>query len=374
MEELNKDKVRGNYIMKAKFFQLLEEMNKADPRFTVYAKALLFYYMPNQGELFITHNWYIADLLGIHEKTLLKAKKELVNRGVICVDPAYSGKKNNRISGTYVTVNYDWKTTNDRILNNVIQNNVIQNDVIQNDVILNNGIQRGALIREKDLHRENDLPRENDLQGKDLTREKAEGAAAKPQPAPPPGTASKGSSFPETAQGQQNGNKYQIPLTVPEVMKQGQTDLFGVPERVPAAKPKKPKGKRKAAGEIEIPEVEEIKSYIAGYIQENYEKGVHSYIWTDWELTETAKDIQAAIPKYKWKDWKQGARNWIRNNRDGAFKPKMRDPARDTRNQPGRARGQQNQKMSESDVMAILTGGNTSQETFEAESVRTIQD
>lgn len=363
--------------MKAKFFQLLEEMNKADPRFTVYAKALLFYYMPNQGELFITHNWYIADLLGIHEKTLLKAKKELVNRGVICVDPAYSGKKNNRISGTYVTVNYDWKTTNDRILNNVIQNNVIQNDVIQNDVILNNGIQRGALIREKDLHRENDLPRENDLQGKDLTREKAEGAAAKPQPAPHPGTASKGSSFPEKAQGQQNGNKYQIPLTVPEVMKRGQIDLFGEAAPLPEKPKKGSKGQGKAAGqetagEIEIPTLEQVAEYITEYITENEARE----FWTVYEIQLTAKAIlEYHINTGHWKDWQQGARNWIRRSKQGAFRPEVVDPARfDKGTQPGRARGQQNQKMSESDVMAILTGGNTSQETFEAESVRTIQD
>ncbi|MEE3422839.1 MAG: hypothetical protein VZR11_09095 [Succinimonas sp.] len=236
--------------MKAKFFQLLEEMNKADPRFTVYAKALLFYYMPNQGELFITHNWYIADLLGIHENTLLKAKKELVTRGVIFVDPAYSGKENNRRSGTYVTVNYDWKASNNPHLNKLIQNKVIENKVIENKVIENKLIQKGALIREKDLHREKDLPRENDPQGKDLTREKAEGAAAKPQPAPalsegttppPEKAASQESSFPETAQGQKS-EKSQIPLSVPEVMKQGQTDLFG--EAAPL--PGKPKKDRKA--------------------------------------------------------------------------------------------------------------------------------
>ncbi len=355
--------------MKAKFFQLLEEMNKADPRFTVYAKALLFYYMPNQGELFITHNWYIADLLGIHEKTLLKAKKELVNRGVICVDPAYSGKKNNRISGTYVTVNYDWKTTNDRILNNVIQNNVIQNDVIQNDVILNNGIQRGALIREKDLHRENDLPRENDLQGKDLTREKAEGAAAKPQPAPPPGTASKGSSFPETAQGQQNGNKYQIQLTVPEVMKQGQTDLFGEPERERV--PEKPKGKGK---KFIPPTLDEVVADIGRQLER---EGTLA-LWTSDQIRDFAESFithYTIDPDHQWENnkgkkivsWRGTLATWLKNV---DYLP----PVKTTRNQPGRARGQQNQKMSESDVMAILTGGNTSQETLEAESVRTIQD
>ena len=364
MQELNKDKVRGNYIMKAKFFQLLEEMNKADPRFTVYAKALLFYYMPNQGELFITHNWYIADLLGIHEKTLLKAKKELVNRGVIFVDPAYSGKKNNRISGTYVTVNYDWKTTNDRILNNVIQNNVIQNNVILNDVILNNGIQRGALIREKDLHRENDLPRENDLQGKDLTREKAEGAAAKPQPAPPPGTASTGNSFPETAQGQQNGNKYQIPLSVPEIMKQGQTDLFG--EAAPL--PEKPKKERK---QFIPPTKEEIRLELESLLA----KKETIQQWSDNYLRAMTKKI---FEHYNTRNWEksngQKLKDWRASLNTTWLLKQNYLPDRTTRNQPGRARGQQNQKMSESDVMAILTGGNTSQETFEAESVRTIQD
>lgn len=351
MEELNKDKVRGNYIMKAKFFQLLEEMNKADPRFTVYAKALLFYYMPNQGELFITHNWYIADLLGIHEKTLLKAKKELVNRGVICVDPAYSGKKNNRISGTYVTVNYDWKTTNDRILNNVIQNNVIQNDVIQNDVILNNGIQRGALIREKDLHRENDLPRENDLQGKDLTREKAEGAAAKPQPATPPGTASKGSSFPETAQGQQNGNKYQIPLTVPEVMEPGQIDLFGEPERVPEKPKKGSKGKPKAAENTKqfIPPtledlIAKLKTVFAP--DTDIKKAKESrLLWDNNDYTRYAEKFYRyySDPKINWtvvkgkkrqkmKSWELALLNtWLEQDN---FIPPWK------KNQPGRARGQ----------------------------------
>ncbi|WP_406043704.1 hypothetical protein [Succinimonas sp.] len=320
--------------MKAKFFQLLEEMNKADPRFTVYAKALLFYYMPNQGELFITHNWYIADLLGIHEKTLLKAKKELVNRGVICVDPAYSGKKNNRISGTYVTVNYNWKTTNDRILNNVIQNNVIQNDVI-----LNNGIQRGALIREKDLHRENDLPRENDLKGKDLTREKAEGAAAKPQPAPPPGTASKESSFPETPQGQQNGNKYQIPLTVPEVMEQGPRDLWGEPERVPEKPKKKPKGKGKAKQEFIPPTLEEV---IAD-IEIKLEKKRKREFWTSDQIRNFADDFMEHYtdPAINWtnkygdpiQSWRLTLATWLKNV---DYLP----PERTTRNQPGRARGQ----------------------------------
>ena len=316
--------------MKAKFFQLLEEINNADPRFTVYAKALLFYYMPNQGETFITHNKYIAEcILGIHENTLLKAKKELVNRGVIFSDDAYSGETNNRKSGTYVTVNYDWKAANNPHLNKVIQNKVIQNKPIQNKPIENNLIQEGALIK-KSSNKIKDVTKENVHQGKDLKKEKGEGAAAEPPHGP---------AFSETAP-KKTGSTGKAQEQPRPFMAADYSEEDPAQEKPK----KKPKGKGKAAGEIEIPEVEEIKSYIAGYIQENHKKGVHSYIWTDWELTETAKDIQAAIPKYKWKDWQHGARNWIRNSKPVAFKPKMTDPARDTRNQPQRRKSYEHLK------------------------------
>ncbi|WP_274968314.1 hypothetical protein [Succinimonas amylolytica] len=297
--------------MKAKFFQLLEEMNKADPRFTVYAKALLFYYIPNQGELFITHNWYIADLLGIHENTLLKAKKELVTRGVIFVDPAYSGKENNRRSGTYVTVNYDWKASNNPHLNKLIQNKVIQNKVIENKVIENKLIQKGALIREKDLHRENDLPRENDLQGKDLTREKAEGAAEPPFTAPDN----------ITAPGQQNN--------IPEAIEQ--TDLFGDP--VPLQE--KPRGKQKQ--KFIPPTKEEVRTELISILEK------HSTIqhWTENDLqTKAAKFFNW----YNERDWKknngQKLKDWKASLNTQWLSKQNYLPEKASTKRPGQARGQ----------------------------------
>lgn len=182
---------------------------------------------------------------------------------------------------------------------------------------------------------------------KDCTRGEdcTEGAAAKPQPAP---------ALPEGAENVPEESAAQN--TPGEAASQGSSNTetaHGVPERAPETKPKKPKKTKKPKKpkdepqeeeEIEIPEVEEIKICIAGYIQKNYEQGIHNYTWTQWELTETAKDIQAAIPKYKWKDWRQGARNWIRNNKPVAFKPKMTDPTRYTWNQPPGQTFQQGQQ------------------------------
>ena len=235
--------------MKAKFFQLLEEMNNADPKFSLKAFRLLCFYMPNQGADYITHNDYISYITGMNIDTIRKAKKELKERGVIYVEPAYTGKENNRLSGTYVTVKYEWKAKgNEHGKNEPILNEPILNEHGKNEPILNEPIYNKQLI-EKRVNERKDLPGENDLPGKCLTREKGEGAAAKPQPAPalsegappPEKAASQESSFPEMAQGQKS-EKSQIPLTVPEVMKQGQTDLFG--EAAPL--PEKPKKERKA--------------------------------------------------------------------------------------------------------------------------------
>lgn len=379
--ELNKDKVRGNYIMdcldiaekalqkkaaaKADTEQPGKEVknngeNRGKWNGPNYARALINsglsgeariladHVYTNQGKAFKFHERKLLNDTGLSRVKLYRAMAELEEVNAIERDRIRNGAHWGK--GVFMKWNFDyqtWKRKNDSYQNDNYQNDNYQNDNYQSDNYQNDNDQNDHCINidKKDLisppgnseHSSNDLTSLNSEH-----EEKREGAAAKPQPAPPPGTASKGSSFPETAQGQQNGNKYQIPLTVPEVMKQGQTDLFGVPERVPE-KPKKgskgkSKGKPKAAEEIEIPTLEQVTEYITGYITEN--NAIE--FWTVYEIQLTAKAIlEYHINTGHWKDWQQGARNWIRRSKQGAFRPEVVDPARfEKGNQPGRARGQ----------------------------------
>jgi hypothetical protein len=241
--------------------------------------------------------------------------------------------------GVFMKWNFDyqtWKRKNDSYQNDNYQNDNYQNDNYQSDNYQSDNYQNDndrndhcINIDKKDLisppgkseHSSNDLTSLNSEH-----KEKGEGAAAKPQPAPHPGTASKGSSFPETAQGQQNGNKYQIPLTVPEVMERGQTDLFGEA----ALLPEKP----------EIPTLEQVAAYITKYITEKKAKE----FWTVYEIQLTAEKILNNPKAKKWKDWRQGVRNWIMGGHKGAFRPEVVDPARTTRNQTQRRKSYEHLK------------------------------
>ena len=327
-------------------FQFLDEINKAEPKFSLKAFRLLCFYMPNQGTDYITHNEYISYITGMNIDTIRKAKKELRERGVIDVKAAYTGKVNNRISGTYVTVNYEWKSKrNDHGKNKVILNDHGKNEPNLNEPNLNEPILNepnlnelnfsGVLINKRSKEEKEETKEKLELE-KNLKKEKLEGGAAEPPPTPAPGKIpSQGSNTEATPQ------RYNIPCYPAQYSDNeqkpptGEINLFG--EASPPGEQEKPKGKRKTkpAGQIQIPTVADVEQYITKYIQDNY--SIHHYEWTQWELSETAKDILEAFPKYKWKDWRQGARNWIRNNRGGAFLPKMKDPGRVVKNPPGQA-------------------------------------
>ena len=281
--------------MKAKFFQLLDEMNKADPKFSVYARALLTYYMPNQGELFITHNDYIASLLGIHENTLKRAKKELVSRGVIFSESAYTGNKNNRKSGTYVTVNYEWKNTNKVHLNNVIQNNGIQNNVIQSTPLI-----------EKTINERKDVNERKDIN----ERKDQEGAAE------PPFTAPDNS----TAPGQQNN--------IPEAIEQTDRDPVPLSE--------KQKGKRKQKQFIP-PTQEEVRTELVSILEKH---GTIQH-WTENDLQRKAAKF---FNWYNERDWKknngQKLKDWEASLNTQWLSEQNYLPERASTKQPGQARGQ----------------------------------
>ncbi len=310
------------------------EAGKINENMTV----LLVHYMTHQFDDWIFNDKTVAKKVHLCSKVVAREKNRLEKLGIVSLETAYEklGDHTSGRKGTYIKVNYFWQFDNGS--NKVPSNKVPSNQIPSNEVPMNSVPTLIKNIGEQGIHG---------------SKEEGEQVGGQAAPAPSESAAQKSS-----AEGSHST---------------GEIDLLKESAPLPEKPKKERKGKPKAAGQIEIPEVEEIKIYIAGYIQENYEQRIHNYVWTDWELTETAKDIQEAIPKYKWKDWKQGARNWIRNSKPIAFKPKMTDPARYTGNQPQRQQ-LAGQKKTEAEIMAVLTGRNTTQETFETESNRISQN
>ena len=318
------------------------------------ARILADHVYTNQGKTYKFHERKLLNDTGLSRVKLYRAMAELEEVNAIERDRIRNGPRWEK--GVSMKWNFEyqtWKRKNDSYQNDNYQNDNYQNDNYQNDNDQNDNDQNDHCINiDKDLISPPvaPLPPGNSEHGSKKAislnsehGEKREGAAAKPQPAPAlskgaenvpeesaaqnaPGEASQESSFPETAQGQQNGNKYHVPLSVPEVMKQGQTDLFG--EAAPL--PEKPKKERKAKP-FTPPTKEEVRLELESLLAK---KGTNQQ-WSD-------NDLRAMTEKffehYNTRNWEksngQKLKDWRASLNTTWLLKQNYLPDRTTRNQP----------------------------------------
>lgn len=300
-------------------------------------------------------NWHAIEETGLSIDTIQNAKTELIDKNVVKREIV----KNNK--GQFGSWRYPfnpdfetWKT--------------ITGKTIKGKSI-NGKPAKGKTIKGKP----GNINIEEDKVGRDLNMEERERVAAEPPPAPAfsapaapaapaPHTAksaSQESSFPETAQ--------------------GQTNLWGEPERVPEKPKKKPKGKGKAAGNAKQKFSPPTHDQVAARVKNRVDNKGFSAKWTLYQINETATRIIAHYTMTGWtygknqtpmKSWEGAVDGWLSRSN---YLPEMPDiSTTDTLQQPQQR--QQGQRKSEADILAILNRGNTSQETFEAESVRITQN
>lgn len=298
------------------------------------ARILADYIISNQGEDWKFYPYKVKLQTGLSEKKYYECLNEL--ESVKAIQPRIKIRNGRKYeAGVKLIWNFNYQTWKSKV-KELSQNGNVQNGLSQNGNVQNGSVQNGLSQNGGSINIDKDLispPGNSEHSSNDLTslnsehEEKREGAAAKPQPAPPPGTASQESSFPETAQGQKS-EKSQIPLTVPEVMKQGQTDLFG--EAAPL--PEKPKKDRKAKP-FTPPTKEEVRLELESLLAK---KGTIQQ-WSD-------NDLRAMTEKffehYNTRNWEksngQKLKDWRASLNTTWLLKQGYLPDRTTRNQPQR--------------------------------------
>lgn len=320
-------------------------INNAEPKFSAMARALLAYYQVNNAN---KRDWYcrnedVRKNLGgdpnkpWSEATLQKYKRELVERHVISSEDVYgTGKpgENGLKKGCSITVHFDWNETNNHQKSNVISSNTISSSA-----------NSSSAISDRVLRREDPLEENRDL---------SKGISERREAAPTSESAAQKSS----AEGSHST---------------GEIDLLKDSAPLPE-KPEKPKGKN--SNQFIVPTLEEVIAKLAAAVEDAKAEGKgEAASWDHNDDPRYAANFYRhySDPKVNWtqkngkplKSWELALVNtWLeRDNYKVPWK----------KNQPQRQQ-LAGQKKTEAEIMAVLTGRNTTQETFETESNRISQN
>ena len=249
-----------------------------------HAMWLLTYYITNPGESFKFHQSYILFLTGWGNKTYLKYRKELIEKGFITSEYA---RENGKRAGSYVTVNRTFSKVSDVNVSDkhLSTSKVSKGNVTKGNVTKGN-VTKGNVTERHDIREKVERKRINKREEVETHASAPAGAAASvcvpPQPA---------SITPKTE-------------TVP-------------PEE--QTSPVRPRNRKQTVPVSENPpSLEDIKAYIPEVLRG---KGITG--WTEQDIHSTAYDIWNRYTNNRWTtakgdpmySWENAVTGWIlRNN------------------------------------------------------------